>query len=252
MADTKISWTNKTWNPTTGCSRVSDGCRHCYAETLSLRFGRSQVPWTMQNAHINVRLHPDRLRAPYQWKDRQRVFVNSMSDLFHELIPDDFIGQVFAIMNDLPQHTFQVLTKRSERARLWPGPWSSNIWMGTSVENDKALNRVKDIHACGATVKFLSCEPLLGPLDNLSVEGLDWIIAGGESGPHMSKTPHRAMRQEWARSIRDKCVTAGVAFFYKQDSGYKTELRPWLVECDGSRWEWHQYPGSLSPPVRIK
>src|SRR3990167_7129414 len=130
---TIISWTNETWNPTTGCSRVSEGCRSCYAERLSLKFGWSKTPWTARNAAQNVKVHPDRLSKPYGFKTGSRVFVNSMSDLFHEQIPDSFIAQVFRVMNDLPAITFQVLTKRPERAATWGGPWTPNIWQGTSI-----------------------------------------------------------------------------------------------------------------------
>jgi protein gp37 len=238
---TKIRWTNETWNPTTGCSRVSAGCKHCYAETLSLRFGWSQKPWTARNAHDNVKLHPERLQKPYTWRKPRRVFVNSMSDLFHPLIPDDYIAQVFKVMSDLPQHTFQILTKRPERAATWLGPWTPNIWMGTSVEHSKVMNRIDALRKCQATVRFLSAEPLLGPLTNLDLTGIQWVIVGGESGPG-----HRPMNHDWAREIRDACTAAGVAFFFKQDSGPRTEMRPWL---DGQGWE--QFPGDLMPPRDI-
>jgi protein gp37 len=238
---TKIRWTNETWNPTTGCSRVSAGCKHCYAEALSLRFKRSAKPWTARNAHENVVLHPERLRKPYAWREPKRVFVNSMSDLFHELIPDEYVRQVFDVMADLPQHTFQVLTKRPERAVTWPGPWPDNIWMGTSVEGRKELHRVDALRSCGAQTRFLSAEPLLGPLAPLDLVGIDWVIVGGESGPG-----HRTMDHKWARGVRDECIEQGVAFFFKQDSGPRTEMRPWL---DGMVWE--QYPGDLRPPYTV-
>src|SRR5918911_572945 len=188
---TAISWTNETWNPATGCSRVSDGCRYCYAEALSLRRGWSTKPWTHNNARENVLLHHDRLRKPYTWKTPRMVFVNSMSDLFHELIPDEFIAQVFAVMADLPRHTFQVLTKRPERAAAWPGPWAPNIWMGTSVEDRRVLPRVDELRACAARLRFLSCEPLLGDLGPLDLTGIHWVIVGGESGPHIARQPER-------------------------------------------------------------
>lgn len=249
---TLISWTDETWNPTTGCSRVSDGCRYCYAEQLSLRFGWSKKPWTANNAKENIILHPERLRKPYAWKQPSRVFVNSMSDLFHELVPDEFIAKVFAVMNDTPQHTYQILTKRAERAAAWPGPWTSNIWQGTSVEDRRVLPRVDALRRCAAQTRFLSCEPLLGPLEALDLTGIHWVIVGGESGAHMKRADNpRWMRQEWARAIRDKCVATGAAFFFKQDSGVRTELRTWLVEEDGSRWTWHQYPGHLDSPILV-
>lgn len=249
---TGISWTNETWNPTTGCSRVSEGCRHCYAESLSLRFGWSQSPWTARNAKENVRLHPERLRKPYGWKAPSRVFVNSMSDLFHPLIPDVFIADVFAVMADLPQHTFQILTKRPERAASWPGPWTPNIWMGATVEERRVIHRIDTLRHCAAHTRFLSCEPLLSSLGALDLSGIHWVIVGGESGWHMrSSTNPRWIQQAWAREIRDACVAQQVAYFYKQDSGHKTELRPWLIETDGTRWEWHQFPGELIPPHQL-
>lgn len=235
---TKIRWTDETWNPTTGCSRVSAGCKHCYAEQLSLRFRWSDRPWTARNAPINVRLHPERLRKPYTWRAPRRVFVNSMSDLFHPLVPDEFIAQVFTVMCDLPQHTFQVLTKRPERAAGWSGPWPDHIWVGTSVENRRATGRIDELRACPAAVRFISAEPLLGPLGHVDLAGIDWVIAGGESG-----SGYRSMNPDWARSLRDACVESNVAFFFKQDSGPRTEMRPWL---DGMIWE--QYPGNVVPP----
>lgn len=250
---TKIRWTQtrladgtvipgQSWNPVTGCSRVSSGCKHCYAEQLSLRFGWTKKAWTARNAEINVQLHPERLHKPYTWKRPTRVFVNSMSDLFHPLVPDEFIAQIFAVMCDLPQHTFQVLTKRPERALLWPGPWAPNIWMGTSVEDRRAVHRIQALRGCGAEVKFLSIEPLLGPLGPIDLTDIDWVIVGGESG-----RSYRPMNHNWAREIRDACVEAGVAFFFKQDSGPRTEMRPWL---DNMIWE--QYPGDLAPPRPVE
>lgn len=233
---TNIAWTNETWNPVTGCSKVSDGCRNCYAERLSLRFGWSNLPWTARNAPENVIVHPDRLRKPYSWKKPTRVFVNSMSDLFHDRVPDEFIAQVFQVMNDLPQHTFQVLTKRPERAAAWPGPWGANIWMGTSVEDSRALARIDSLRQCKARTRFLSAEPLLGPLEPLDLSGIHWVIVGGETGPG-----YRAMDPEWARAVRDRCLSEKVAFFFKQDSAPRPGTNPLL---DGLAWE--QYP---SPAV---
>jgi protein gp37 len=246
--------------------------------------GWSKKPWTKENAAENFVLHPERLRLPYRWKEPRRVFVNSMSDLFHELMPPDFLAQVFAVMNDLPKHTFQILTKRPEIAAAWPGPWTPNIWMGTSVENQRAADkRIPYLLQVPAAVRFLSCEPLLGPIDlsrivvaegvtgwgprrrkcdaltgwqhdyppgadhpreSLSGRGrVDWVIVGGESGPH-----HRPMEMSWARRIRDFCVAQDVAFFFKQDADFRNEQRPYLVEEDGSAREWHQYPDHLSAP----
>ncbi len=243
---TKISWTNETWNPVTGCSKVSEGCKFCYAERISLMRGWSPKPWTKENAPVNVRLHPERLRKPYTYKKPSMVFVNSMSDLFHELVPDDFVAKVFEVMVDLPQHTFQILTKRPERAASWPGPWPTNVWMGTSIENARWAGRIDAIRRCGAAVRFISFEPLLGPIGRVDLSGIHWAIVGGESGPNF-----RPMDMAWARDLRDQCLAQGVAFFFKQDSGYRTELRPWLVEEDGSCFEWHQYPGRLTKPERV-
>jgi len=172
------------------------------------------------------------------WRQPCRVFVNSMSDLFHPLVPDEFVAQVFAVMSDLPQHTFQILTKRPERAASWPGPWPPNIWMGTSVEDSRVLDRIDALRYCSAVIRFVSAEPLLGSLGNPNLEGIHWVIVGGESGPH-----YRPMDHDWARELRDACVAAGIAFFFKQDSGPRTEMRPWL---DGMIWE--QYPNDLAPP----
>lgn len=260
---TLISWTDETWNPVSGCHKVSDGCRYCYAETLSLRFGWSKKPWTAANAKDNVILHPERLKKPFTWKKPSRVFVNSMSDMFHPLVPDEFIFRVFDVMTALPQHTFQILTKRPERAEAWQ-KWAPNIWMGATVEDKRVEGRIDNIRNCRASVKFLSCEPLLGPLDGIDLTGIDWVIAGGESGAHLreaetalksGRDPRiinpRWMDMAWARQLRDVSVRDGAAFFFKQDSGVRTELRPWLVEEDGSRWTWHQYPGYKDDPEKV-
>jgi protein gp37 len=243
---TVISWTNETWNPVTGCSRVSDGCRNCYAERLSLKFGWSEKSWTARNAAENVVCHPERLVKPYKFKKPSRVFVNSMSDLFHEMVPSDFIARVFQTMVETPQHTYQILTKRPERAALWSGPWAENIWMGTSVEDSRVVNRVDLLRQCEARVRFLSCEPLIGPLPNLDLTGIHWVIVGGESGPGFRPMPH-----EWAREIRDLCAKNDVAFFFKQSAHYRTERGIALEEADGSRNIWRQFPGKLDPPVAV-
>lgn len=248
---TLISWTNETWNPTTGCSKISDGCRYCYAETLSLRFGWSKHPWGAQHAAENIALHPERLTKPLGFKKPSMVFVNSMSDLFHEQVPDEFIARVFDVMVRTPQHTYQILTKRPERAATWPGPWPANIWQGTTVEDQRVAHRVDSLRHSGAQTRFLSVEPMIGPVD-LDLTGIHWVICGGESGRHLTGPQHpRWMRMEWARSLRDQCVDQNVAFFFKQQSGVRTEMRPWIVEEDGSCWTWHQYPGHLDPPERV-
>ena len=281
--NTGISWTDTTWNPTTGCSHVSPGCVNCYAEQLSRRFKRTTKPWTAQNAPENVQTHADRLTEPFAWRKPRRVFVDSMSDLFHEQIPDDFIAEVFAIMGLASWHTFQVLTKRPERMAAllssvafrelmsyhtfsWTDiaddaaqraglvdplnrlttDWRAqehatlplrNVWLGVSVEDQRrAEERIPILLDTPAAVRFLSCEPLLGPLELFAffdsplrnesltalghgspVPGIDWIIAGGESGPK-----RRTMELDWARSLMVQCASAGVPFFFKQISA----LRP--------------------------
>ena len=318
---TGISWTDKTWNPTTGCSRVSAGCEHCYAAKLAPRLAAmgqtdayTDLPWTKPNAEQNVRLHPDRLEMPLRWKKPRRIFVDSMSDLFHELVPFEFVDKVFAVMALSPRHTFQVLTKRPERMAeylraperydrvmavlfaglvwdlpdrtvlrvwrdapredVWPLP---NVWLGTSIENADALWRADWLRRTPAAVRFVSAEPLLGPLvrsqercpktragdgrrcvrpvghpadcaaewgsttanfgewpPELDLEGIDWVIAGGESGPG-----HRTMQEDWARSLRDQCVAAGVPFFFKQHSGPRNEMDPLLDDR-----EWREMPAT--------
>ncbi len=178
---TAIEWTDATWNPTTGCSKVSPGCAHCYAETLSLRFGWSKKPWMPENAAENVVLHPERLRKPLTWKTPRRVFVNSMSDLFHEKISHAFLKQVFDVMEQCPQHTFQILTKRPERALVdltFLGTPLPNVWIGTSIENDRHTFRAKILAATPAAVRFISAEPLLGPLPSLD-QPVDWVRVVG-------------------------------------------------------------------------
>lgn len=213
MASTKtaIEWTDKTWNPTTGCNKVSPGCKHCYAETITKRF---------QNNFPNgfkFTLHPNRLGEPLKWRSPSKVFVNSMSDLFHEEMPMTFLTQVFGVMERAPQHVFQILTKRHERlVELAPElPWPDNVWIGVSVESQKYAHRVDALREVSAAVRFLSCEPLLGPLQ-LDLAGIDWVITGGESG-----YKHRPIREEWVVSIRDQCREAGVAFFHKQWGGVR-------------------------------
>ena len=242
MQSTKISWANVTWNPVHGCSRVSAGCDNCYAETLSLRRGWTRLPWTGQNAAENVQLKPKKLKEPYRYKEPSRVFVNSMSDIFHPQIPDDYIAQVFQVMNDCPQHVFQILTKRPRRAARWHGEWTPNIWQGTSVENRKTLFRIDQLRKCRAKTLFLSLEPLLEDLGELDLTGIHWVIVGGESGKGF-----RPMCHGWARSIRDQCVEKDVAFFFKQSAAYRTEMGTELEELDGTKTTWHQYPDAPTP-----
>jgi len=220
MADrSKIEWTEATWNPVTGCSKVSAGCRHCYAERLALRLQAMGNP-RYRNG-FRVTLHPDLLDLPKRWREPRLIFVNSMSDLFHEQVSVGFIQRVFATMRECPQHTFQVLTKRSARLREIADQleWPPNVWMGVSVENAAALYRIADLRAVPAAVRFLSCEPLIAPLDNLPLGGIHWVIVGGESG-----TGARPMKIEWIRSIFRQCRRAKVPFFFKQWGGVRKDL----------------------------
>lgn len=209
-----IEWTEMTWNPCTGCNKVSPGCKYCYAERLARRL-RAMGQANYRNG-FQLTLHEHMLAAPLEWKRPRTVFVNSMSDLFHKGVPDSFIQGVFDVMNRANWHQYQVLTKRSDRlAELSPLlPWSSHIWMGTSVENEAYSHRIDDLRRTGAHIKFLSLEPLLGPLPHLDLRGIDWVIVGGESGPHA-----RPMDGEWVRDIREQCVSACVPFFFKQWGG---------------------------------
>jgi protein gp37 len=220
MADrSAIEWTEATWNPVTGCDRISAGCEHCYAMTLakrlkamgSAKYQNDGDPRT-SGPGFDVAIHPESLDEPYRWRQSRVVFVNSMSDLFHARVPVSFIRDVFDVCRDTPHHTYQVLTKRSLRLLRMAEKldWPSNLWMGVSVENAAALHRVDHLREVPAAVRFLSCEPLIGPLDAINLRGIDWVIAGGESGPN-----YRPMDINWARGIRDACTDADVAFFFK-------------------------------------
>jgi protein gp37 len=209
-----IEWTQATWNPLTGCSKVSPGCKNCYAERMSIRLKAMGQP---NYSHgFDLCLHEASLEIPLHWKKPLNIFVNSMSDLFHEEVPLDFIKRVFDAMNNAHWHRFQVLTKRSERLlELNPQlKWASNIWMGVSVENQDYYYRIDHLRMTDASVKFLSIEPMLGPLDDLDLSGIDWVIVGGESGPGA-----RPMNPSWVVSVRDQCQRAGIPFFFKQWGG---------------------------------
>jgi protein gp37 len=210
-ATSTIEWTEATWNPVTGCTKVSPGCAHCYAETFAERF--RGVPGHTYEQGFDLRLWPERLDLPLRWRKPRRVFVNSMSDLFHEDVPDAFVAEVFAVMAQASRHTFQVLTKRPERlAALAPSlPWPANVWMGVSIENRRFVHRADYLRQIPAAVRFISAEPLLGPLERLSLDGIDWLIVGGESGPRA-----RPMDLAWARDVVAQCRTDGVAPFVKQ------------------------------------
>lgn len=214
MAQSSIEWTEMTWNPTTGCTKISSGCKFCYAEIMSKRLQAMGVEKYKDN--FEVRTHPEALKIPYTWKHSKIVFVNSMSDLFHKDIPLQFIQEVFEVMNDNPQHVFQVLTKRAERLLELHKElkWSHNIWMGVSVENKKVQNRIDLLRETNARVKFLSLEPLLGPLVNLNLDKIDWVIVGGESGHNP-----RPMNPDWVLDIQEQCEKSGSAFFFKQWGG---------------------------------
>lgn len=209
-----IEWTDATWNPVTGCTKVSPGCKNCYAERLALRL-QAMGNQRYRNGFA-VTLHPDQLTLPLRWVQPRRIFVNSMSDLFHEEIPERFIHQVFDVMAKAHWHIFQILTKRAERlAALAPRlPWPENVWQGVSVENAHYTWRITYLRKVSSAVRFLSLEPLLGPIPDLELDGIHWVIVGGESGPR-----HRPMDRTWVRSIRRQCLTAGIPFFFKQWGG---------------------------------
>ena len=214
MAQSSIEWTEMTWNPTTGCSKISAGCKFCYAEIMSRRLQAMGIEKYKDG--FAVRIHPDALRIPYTWKTSKIVFVNSMSDLFHENIPLEFIQRVFDVMNENPQHVFQILTKRAERLLKLHAElkWTHNIWMGVSVEDDKVKHRIDLLRKTKAKVKFLSCEPLIGPLYNMNLKKIDWVIVGGESGHRP-----RPMETDWVLDIQGQCKKADIAFFFKQWGG---------------------------------
>jgi protein gp37 len=242
MADnTKIEWTEATWNPVTGCDKVSPGCAHCYAETFAERW--RGVPGHPYEQGFDLKLWPGRLGVPLRWRRPRMIFVNSMSDLFHEDVPDDFIREVFDVMREADWHVFQILTKREERlAQLGPQlTWPANVWMGVSIENRRFVHRAAALRRVPATVRFISAEPLLGPLDGLDLAGIDWLIAGGESGPR-----HRVMRPEWARDLRNACRRQGVAFFFKQWGGRTSKAGG--RELDGRTWDELPTP-VLRPPA---
>ena len=220
MATTShIEWTEMTWNPVTGCSKISAGCKHCYAERMAKRL--NAMGSLRYSNGFRLTLQEDLIDAPKAWKKPRLVFVNSMSDLFHQAVPTEFIKRVFQTMQDCPQHTFQILTKRSDRLRELGHslPWPSNVWMGVSVEDYRVVHRISDLVTVPANVRFLSCEPLIGPLENLPMQGLHWVIVGGESGPGA-----RPMQQVWVESIHRQCIDAAVPFFFKQWGGVRKDM----------------------------
>jgi len=232
MAQSKIEWTEMTWNPTTGCDKISAGCKFCYAEVMSRRLKAMGVAKYKDN--FKLRTHDDELATPYTWKSSKIVFVNSMSDLFHKAVPVEFIQKVFKVMNENPQHVFQVLTKRADllyeydQAKLLR--WTHNIWMGVSVEDGRVVERIKFLRKTKAKTKFLSLEPLIGPLPYLNLKEIDWVIVGGESG----RKP-RPMNVDWVLDIQEQCEQAEVAFFFKQWGG--TSKKKSGRELEGRTWD---------------
>lgn len=228
-----IEWTETTWNPLSGCNKVSPGCKHCYAERMAIRL--KAMGLDRYRNGFKLTLHPEALAEPYKWKRPRLVFVNSMSDLFHKDVPLSFIKEVFKTMNENPQHQFQVLTKRAERLEEIAShlTWTPNIWMGVSVENQNYTFRIDHLRKVPAKIRFLSMEPLIGPVDDLNLKGIHWVIVGGESGPGA-----RPIEVKWVRSIRDNCRKQKVPFFFKQWGGVQKSKTGRLLD----RREWNEMP----------
>jgi protein gp37 len=214
MAQSSIEWTEMTWNPVTGCTKISAGCKYCYAEIMTRRLLAMGVEKYRDG--FEIRTHEGELNIPYGWKKPKVVFVNSMSDLFHPEVPLDFIKKVFLVMNETPQHTYQVLTKRADRLFEVHKElnWTSNIWMGVSVEDSRVVSRIDFLRQTNAQTKFLSCEPLIGPIQNMNLENINWVIVGGESGKKA-----RPIKEWWVWDIKQQCQEAEVSFFFKQWGG---------------------------------
>lgn len=231
MAQSSIEWTEMTWNPTTGCDKISAGCKFCYAEVMTRRL--KAMGLEKYSEGFKIRIHEDELQTPFNWKKPKVVFVNSMSDLFHKDVPIEFIQKVFKVMNENPQHIFQVLTKRADVLLKYDLQrklnWTKNIWMGVSIENQTFVKRMELLKQTGAHTKFLSCEPLIGPIKNMNLSGIDWVIVGGESG----RKP-RPIKEDWVIDIRDQCLVAGVDFFFKQWGG--TNKKKAGRELEGKTW----------------
>lgn len=229
MSESKIEWTGSTWNPITGCTKISEGCRHCYAERMALRLQAMGVENYRDG--FALRCHSTALNIPYSWKKPRTIFVNSMSDLFHEDVPLEFLKQIFDVMNNTPQHTYQILTKRGERlAQLYNHfTWSNNIWMGVTVENCNHVDRIDCLREVNAAIQFLSIEPLLGMIPDINLEGIDWVIVGGESGPGARK-----VEKEWIIDIRDQCCKWNIPFFFKQWGGVHKKENGRVL--DGITW----------------
>ena len=233
-SNSRIEWTEASWNPLTGCTKISPGCKHCYAERLAKRLQAMGHP--NYASGFKLTMHEHMLDAPLGWQKPQMIFVNSMSDLFHEEVPLDFILKVFSVMRRAPWHTFQVLTKRSALLMELNDhiEWPANVWMGVSVENKDYTFRIDHLRKTGACVKFLSLEPLLGPLPDLDLSGIDWVIVGGESGPKA-----RPMAEEWVTDVRDQCVEMGIPFFFKQWGGVNKKRNGRILQGR----TWNEMPG---------
>jgi len=230
MSQSKIEWTGSTWNPVTGCTKISAGCAHCYAERMARRLQAMGQP-NYRNG-FRVTCHPDALDLPLQWNRPRTIFVNSMSDIFHDEIPAEFIRDVFDVMRRAHWHTFQVLTKRAERLHFLSDrvEWPRNVWMGVTVENADNAGRIDLLRKIPAAVRFLSLEPLLGPLDSIDLSGIHWVIVGGESGPGA-----RPMKEEWVLGLRDRCLDTGTPFFFKQWGGTNKKRNGRVLE--GREWD---------------
>lgn len=229
-ANSKIEWTECTWNPVTGCTKISPGCLNCYAERMARRL-QAMGQGNYRNG-FKLTLHPHMLEVPLHWRRPRMIFVNSMSDLFHEDVPLDFILKVFDVMQRTPQHHFQILTKRSERlAQLSPRlPWPKNVWMGVTVEHDDYTFRIDHLRQTRAAVKFISFEPLLSPIHDVSLRDIDWVIVGGESGPGA-----RPIQQEWVTALRDRCTVEAIPFFFKQWGGINKKAAGRIL--DNRTWD---------------
>jgi protein gp37 len=232
MSTTKIEWTESTWNPITGCTKITAGCKFCYAEVMARRL-KAMGQEKYKNG-FELTLHPETLQEPSTCKKPKMIFVNSMSDLFHKDVPIEFIQQIFKVIKENPHHVFQILTKRADILRYYDSEglleWPHNLWMGVTVENKTVMHRIDNLRNTGARVKFLSCEPLLGPLHNMDLKNIDWVIVGGESG----RTP-RPIKEEWVIDIKEQCQNDGVAFYFKQWGGTNKKKNGRLL--DGKRYD---------------
>lgn len=254
MQASNITWTDVSWNPVHGCSKVSSGCDNCYAAKRSYeRYGHTDLPWTPENAAENVTEKPHKLEEPYSltkasdddWGNTTltagqcplRIFVNSMSDLFHTEVSDEYIREIFAVMRNTPHHIYQILTKRPGRAESMNLQWPPNVWMGTSVENKQVTGRLDSLRGCDASTLFVSFEPLIGPIENPDLTGYSWVIVGGETG-----SDRRPMAHEWVWPIRDTCRREDIAFFFKQSSAFRPDTDSALRCRDGLRREIMEFP----------